>query len=200
MARAKNKNKVDNMEGYIPRPWLSESETEELIDRIIKESSQHWQYWGNCVGKDPDIFCPDDYISRQTPRKAAQEICGFCPVRQLCAETALEDPEMYAWMVMGGVSLPCNPKKSGRAERQLKKACEPDTEIRRKIVWHIAMTMGALKAKKMNTQAAWDMVRAKVNWAIYVKTCSALGLTAPDSHGDPVILRKDKLPEELDYI
>ena len=77
---------------------------------------------------------------------------------------------------MGGVSLPFNPRKSNRAQRQLEKASEEDPYVRRKVAWHVVMSLYALKAKKFDALGAWSMIHDRVDWGVFVRTCAKICL------------------------
>ena len=191
------KQPLADLSSYIPLSIISETDAVTLIDRILESLDERWFRWGNCIGKNPDFFCAPDYTSEQTPQPEAAELCAMCPVKAQCATQALNNLDDHAWTVMGGVSLPYNPRKSNRAQRQLEKASEEDPYVTRKVAWHVVMSLAALKAKKFDTLLAWSLIRNKVNWGIFVRTCSKIGLTAPRTPEMTAKIEKDNSePEE----
>lgn len=175
------KQPLADLTSYIPLSIISTQQATDLIDGIVESLDERWFRWGNCIGKNPDFFCAPDYTSEQTPQPEAAELCAMCPVKTQCAKKALQNLDDHSWTVMGGVSLPFNPRKSNRAQRQLEKASEEDPYVRRKVAWHVVMSLYALKAKKFDTLGAWSMIHDKVDWGVFVRTCAKIGLTAPRS-------------------
>lgn len=175
------KQPLADLSSYIPLSIISTQQATDLIDGIVESLDERWFRWGNCVGKNPDFFCAPDYTSEQTPQPEAAELCAMCPVKTQCAKKALQNLDDHSWTVMGGVSLPFNPRKSNRAQRQLEKASEEDPYVRRKVAWHVVMSLYALKAKKFDTLGAWSMIHDRVDWGVFVRTCAKIGLTAPRS-------------------
>lgn len=173
------KQPLSDLSSYIPLSVISTEQAIDLIDGIVDNLDERWFRWGNCIGKNPDYFCAPGYTSEQTPQPEASELCAMCPVKVQCAKKALENLDDHSWTVMGGVSLPFNPRKSNRAQRQLEKAIEEDPYVRRKVAWHVVMSLYALKAKKFDPDAAWRMIGNRVNWGVFVRTCSKIGITAP---------------------
>ena len=46
----------------------------------------------------PEIFFPDDFPDPDTRKvaiKTAKQLCGICPIQQLCLEYALETEQIY---------------------------------------------------------------------------------------------------------
>ena len=175
------KQPLADLSSYIPLSIISTQQATDLIDGIVESLDERWFRWGNCIGKNPDFFCAPDYTSEQTPQPEAAELCAMCPVKTQCAKKALQNLDDHSWTVMGGVSLPFNPRKSNRAQRQLEKASEEDPYVRRKVAWHVVMSLYALKAKKFDTLGAWSMMHDRVDWGVFVRTCAKIGLTAPRS-------------------
>lgn len=175
------KQPLADLSSYIPLSIISTQQATDLIDGIVESLDERWFRWGNCIGKNPDFFCAPDYTSEQTPQPEAAELCAMCPVKTQCAKKALQNLDDHSWTVMGGVSLPFNPRKSNRAQRQLEKASEEDPYVRRKVAWHVVMSLYALKAKKFDTLGAWSMIHDRVDWGVFVRTCAKIGLTAPRS-------------------
>lgn len=190
------KQPLADLAAYIPLSLLSVEQAVELVDTIVADLDERWSRWGNCVGKNPDYFCATGYVSEQTPKPAAADICAMCPVRAQCARQALNNLDDHAWTVMGGVSLPFNPRKSHRAQRQLEVACEEDPYVRRKVAWHMVMSLYALRAKKCDTAAAWALVRRKVDWGVFVRTCSKVGVIAPRDPRVPAIMVEEPVESE----
>jgi WhiB family redox-sensing transcriptional regulator len=58
-----------------------------------------WRDHGNCRGKDPEIFYPED---DEDPALAAKAVCEVCPVREPCLEHALTVREKSG--VWGGMT------------------------------------------------------------------------------------------------
>jgi WhiB family redox-sensing transcriptional regulator len=64
-------------------------------------ASGGWRERAGCAGVDPELFFP---VGSRRPVRALQ-ICGDCPVRELCLADAMatEDPAMR-WGVLGGLT------------------------------------------------------------------------------------------------
>lgn len=54
--------------------------------------SDFWWERAACRGEDTNLFFPSSGTTRSQVQKI-QEICGGCPVRQQCAQEAIDDPD-----------------------------------------------------------------------------------------------------------
>lgn len=59
----------------------------------------NWEYQGNCVGVDPDLFFPEKGESAAE----AKAVCAGCTVRTECLEAALARNERFG--IWGGLSV-----------------------------------------------------------------------------------------------
>lgn len=181
MAQTPSTAPIVDITGYIPTRVVPPAELHKIVDRIEQSCADNWLRWSSCFGKNPELFCSRGYTSQQTPHPKAEDICSMCPVKQMCAQEALNHLDDHAYSVMGGVSLPYTPTKSARTLRELDSASGPDKDRRRKIVWHVCMSLAALEKRQFNTRSAWTIVSTAANWFVFSRVCVELGLKAPKS-------------------
>ena len=72
----------------------------QLIDFLatLRGGERAWQTRANCLGVDPDFFCPE----RGASTREAKAVCRACVVREDCLEYALVNGEKFG--IWGGLS------------------------------------------------------------------------------------------------
>jgi len=81
-----------------------------------------------CVGSDPRIFFPETSKERRNPAWAP--ICGSCPVRQQCYDTAYHDPDLMG--VWGGHYFSKHSRRSTGERITVKKSYDRILEAHRR--------------------------------------------------------------------
>ncbi len=63
------------------------------------ESDPRWRKGAACNQSDPETF----FAGTLFTNKAAQQICGHCPIREACLTWALDNPTAAAHGIWGGL-------------------------------------------------------------------------------------------------
>src|ERR1700687_1996770 len=70
----------------------------DVVSLLYGQQDRDWQSRANCLGVDPDVFCPE----RGASTREAKEVCRGCVVREDCLEYALANGEKFG--IWGGMS------------------------------------------------------------------------------------------------
>lgn len=79
----------------------------------VLEEQPDWIAAARCVGTDPEVFFPRK--GQVTEGRQAKAICRGCPVRELCRDRAIPDPDLQG--IWGGLTERQRQVLRGRSQR-----------------------------------------------------------------------------------
>lgn len=162
-----------------------------ITDTIWREiPSEAFTAWAQCMGEDLSSFFDDKtddedpdaaFVARWTGyvSERAQVVCRACPVRHLCAQETLENPQNHVFGTMAGIRIPQSIKNSQATLRKLETEASRRDEARQRLHDQIVVIASALRKYDGDASVAWGTLQGNISPRVFLRACYLISNYAP---------------------